>query len=119
MPGEKREVMRMEQMWLFLSENSGWMFLPVVFSLIFPVIALHKIKGIERQLSEISGDVVEITAIMIHVAEAMPGKEDIYAKMSATAGQAAEKKAADGVEQQDGQEPPEELISAVLGEVFP
>lgn len=120
-PGEKREVMRMEQIWLFLTESSGWVLLLGIFSIIFPLIALHKIKGIERQLCEISGDVVETTAIMIHIAESMPGRENVYEKMSTSAGAAVTGQSAGGAEsgQQAAKEQSEALINAVLGEVFP
>ena len=106
----------MEQIWLFFTEGSGWVLLIGIFSMIFPLIALHRIKGIERQLSVISGDVVEATAIMIHIAEAMPGRENVYEKMAASAVQAA---GSAEPEQQERKNQSEELINAVLGEVFP
>lgn len=95
----------MEQIDIFLTEYSSWVFVGLFgLTIILLIVTLHRIRRIEKEIRQIADSTKCIAA---QTARAVEEREVKQASVKEGACHSA------------GQEHPEELIDAVLEEVFP
>lgn len=98
----------MEQVRLFLAEEAGLMMAGfAVLNLILFAITLHRIKWIEKRGRE-----------LLHTMEGIQGQMNDFVRLNCQA-EEREEKASEQSVKPEKTETPEELLNAVLTEVFP
>ncbi len=109
------EVMHMEQVRYFLAEYSGWISMAVSgLTLLLLAAALHRIKKIGKQIKETALDVKAVLEFARRSAETE--KVRMAAEQQQSGKKGAERQMISG---QASGDMPDELLDAVLEEVFP
>ena len=109
------EVMHMEQVRYFLAEYSGWISMAVSgLTLLLLAAALHRMKKIGKQIKETAADVRAVLEFARQSAEEEKVMKAVVQRQTGQYG--ADRQRMSG---QASGDMPDELIDAVLEEVFP